>query len=154
MMRSKETFLKKRTPAESRVLETLYEALSAAWNRNSTEALRSDLEQTYHELRSIQGELRSNFKGYESAVEEELKDSMERRWKSLWVKKGKLASSSSHLKEGVKTWKADIERREKSLKSLKESFEIISNKRNEILTTAELNLKNKLERISKIPELV
>jgi hypothetical protein len=148
LMRSKEIFLKKRTPAESRVLETLYDALSAAWNRNLIEALRSDLERTYRELREIQGELRSNFNGYEKGVEVELKRSIEKRSNDLGRRKSELASGLSHLKGDVKTWKADIERREKSLKSLKEGFEIISNRRNEILTAADLNLKSKQEALT------
>lgn len=154
LMNSKEEFSKRLTPAENRWLGTLYEQLTAAWNRNHIDELKKALEQSYQELRRIQSELGKNSEEVEKSIEEELKRDLQQRSKDLKQKRRYYEKLSTNLKSDVQTWKVDIKQRELNLNQRRAKYEASKSERSSAQKTLQqmrdtLNvLSSRYERIS------
>lgn len=144
LMNSREDFSKRLTPAESRWLATLYEQLTAAWNRNNIDGLKNALELSYQELRRIQSELAKSSAEVEKIIEVELKRALQKRSHDLKQKKRQYERRLTDLKKDVQTWKDDIKQRELILKQRRTNYEASRSLR----TKAQENLSQMRERLS------
>ncbi len=137
MINSKDDFLRSLSTAERRRLETLYAQLNAAWKVNNTEQLSSTLTRKYHALRTSQHELSNNCSAFRHRTRNDLKKRFVAAYSHLQKRQEECRRRSEQLKQDVRTWKADI---------IKKDMNWSAQKRN-IDRTARTNL-SELQRIS------
>jgi hypothetical protein len=88
LIKTKGEFSKKQSRADQYALTTLYDELVDVWNRDTTEALKTDLDQKYQELREIQKELENNCEEYKIKEEQKYNKNIVDR-KVAWRKRAR-----------------------------------------------------------------
>ena len=122
LMKSKEEFLRKVTPAEKVALAILYDRLKDAWEGNHTEELNDNLNKNYQELRRLQKELSKNWDDWKNQLEKTLITNMIKEEKTLQLQKNSLEKQRDNLRKNKLIWKKDILQKTAELEKVKKKY--------------------------------
>src|SRR5690606_25184552 len=115
LMRSRESFMKRLSPAEEQELQSLYNQLNYVWNQINLKILKEILEQRALELKNLQGLQNQDWQKWKENKRQVYIQNLKER--KLELKK--LCQENERLRKNlnvdIMSWKTDILRRQVSL---------------------------------------